>query len=220
MIMSLEAPVVSWYNGESFKDEEDATIVPNTQEMSSWNAGIIDAGSASRSAAVEDPDPEYYPCTFLIWNNRGGVTQVSSMQSVQISTLSLVRDAYGDIDTVNSYKPEGPVAGGSTDEDKRAHVEVIFYNEAADDGDGEWGIYSQGGEWKPNTWATIEGGVKVDVLSASGVKNTISGAVNSGTVAASENYSKVKMRLVVRPDAQAGRVEWYTRVSYNYDGVI
>ena len=214
--MSLEAPIVSWYNGETFKDESDNTITPNTQEMSSWNAGIIDAGSSSRSVSLEDPDPEYYPCTFLIWNNRGGTEQISSMQSVQISTLSLVRDGVGDVDTVNSYRPEGPIAGPSNDEDKRGHVEVIFYNEL----ENGWGVYGQGGTWKPDEWATIEGGIKVDVLSASGVKNIISGAVNAGDIEASANYSKVKMRLVVNPDAQAGRVEWYTRVSYNYDGII
>jgi hypothetical protein len=214
--MSLEAPIVSWYNGESFKNESDVTIAPNTQEMSSWNAGIIDAGSSSRSVSLDDPDPEYYPCTFLIWNNRGGNTQVSSMQSVQISTLSLVRDGQGDIDTTNSYKPEGPIAGPSNDENKRGHVEVIFYNQV----ENGWGVYGQGGTWKPGEWATIEGGVKVDVLSASGVRNIISGAVNAGNIDASANYSKVKMRLVVNPDAQAGRVEWYTRVSYNYDGII
>ena len=216
--MSLEAPIVSWYNGESFKNESDTTIAPNTQEMSSWNAGIIDAGSSSRSVSVEDPDPEYYPCTFLIWNNREGTEQISSMQSVQISTLSLVRDGEGDVDTVNSYKPEGPIAGAGNDENKRGHVEVIFYNEL--ENEGEWGIYAQGGLWKPDEWATIEGGTKVDVLSASGIRNIISGAVNAGTIESSANYSKVKMRLVVNPDAQAGRVEWYTRVSYNYDGII
>jgi len=213
--MSLEAPIVTWYNGESFKDINDNVIPPNTQEMISWNAGIIDAGSASRSANVNEPDPEYYPCTFLIWNNRGGNTRVSSMLSTQISTLSLVRTSQGDIDPVNSYKPEGVVAGGQTDPQKRASVEVIFYDNVK----GQWGTFNQAGTWRPNEWATIEGGVKVDVVSASGVKNVISGNVNDGSLSATANYSKVKMRLVVRQNVQAGKVEWFTRVSYNYDGI-
>lgn len=214
--MALEAPVVTWYNGEQYKEEDDTVVPVNTQDMSSWNAGIIDAGSASRPADVNEPDPEYYPCTFLIWNNRGGVTQISSMQSVQISTLSLVRDGEGDVDPNNSYKPEGAVAGSAIDPNKRAHVEAIFYNEV----ESGWGIYNQAGEWQPNEWGTIEGGIKLDVLSAAGVRNIISGAANTANISDSANYSKVKLRLVVRPDAQAGRVEWYTRVSYNYDGVI
>lgn len=213
--MSLEAPIVTWYNGESFKDINDNVIPPNTQEMTSWNAGIIDAGSASRSADVNDPDPEYYPCTFLVWNNRGGATKISSMLNTQISTLSLVRDSQGDIDINNSFKPEGPVAGSNSDPNKRAHVEVIFYDAVK----GEWGIVDQTGTWRPNEWATIEGGIKVDVISASGVKNVISGDINDGSLSATANYSKIKLRLVVRQDAQAGKVEWYTRISYNYDGI-
>jgi hypothetical protein len=219
--MSLEAPVVTWYNGEAYLTESDVTVPVNTQEMSSWNAGIIDAGSASRSANLADPDPEYYPCTFLVWNNRAGATQLSSMQSVQISTLSLVRNpSTSEIDLNLSYKPEGPIAGPSSDNNKRGHVEVIFFDSSKNSGEGQWGIYGQDNTWKPEEWATIEGGTKVDIVSASGVKNTISGAINTGAIANTANYSKIKMRLVVNPDAQAGRVEWYTRVSYNYDGVI
>jgi hypothetical protein len=219
--MSLEAPIVTWYNGEAYKTETDVTVPENTQEMSSWNAGIVDAGSASRSADLSDPDPEYYPCTFLVWNNRAGSSQVSSMQSVQISTLSLVRNpTTNEIDTNLSYKPEGPIAGPSSSYDKRGHVEVIFYDATQNNGQGDWGIYGQDGSWKSGEWATIEGGTKVDVPSASGVKNVISGAVNAGSINDRANYAKIKMRLVVNPDAQAGRVEWYTRISYNYDGVI
>jgi len=214
----MDAPIVSWYNGEAFLDELEENIPANTHEMTSWNAGIIDAGSSSRSSDLEDPDPEYYPCTFLVWNNREGSGAISSMQSVQVSTLSLVRDGEGSIDPSLSYLPEGPIAGGTSDPLKRAHVEVIFYNE--DEGtSGEWGYYNAGGSWVPEEWATIEGGTKIDVVSASGVKNIISGAVNDGLIADSTNYSKIKMRLVVNPDAQAGQVEWYTRISYNYDGV-
>jgi hypothetical protein len=214
----MDAPIVSWYNGEDFLDEMEETIVANTQEMTSWNAGIIDAGSASRSTNLADPDPDYYPCTFLIWNNRGGAAAISSMQSVQVSTLSLVRAVGGEIDPNNSYLPEGSVAGGSSDPEKRAHVEIIFFNETKGTS-GEWGYYNSSGVWVSEEWATIEGGTKIDIVSASGIKNIISGAINDGLIADSANYSKIKMRLVVNPDAQAGQVEWYTRVSYNYDGI-
>ncbi|TVX97974.1 hypothetical protein [Cohnella terricola] len=58
----MAQPVVSWWNSS------------NTSQITQWQVGTVDAGSIS-------PDT-----TFLVWNNRGGNTDLSDMQSVTITT--------------------------------------------------------------------------------------------------------------------------------------
>lgn len=58
----MASPLVSWYSAD------------NITQISSWEIGTVDAGSTS-------PD-----ITFLIWNNRAGVTLVSDMTSCTITT--------------------------------------------------------------------------------------------------------------------------------------
>ena len=209
--MALEPPKVKWFNEA------------NTIEQTEWNAGVVDAGYFSRPDDPTIADDVNYPSTFLIWNNRydatynpnGATTDVSDMTNGWITTLSLVRDVNGNIDPHLSYQPSGAVAGKT-----EAFVQVIFFDQSKNGGAGEWGSYASDDlTWNPLTWKEIGGNDKARVVSCSGLKGTIKGTMNSASLATdTANYSKVKMRLYVRPNATAGKVEWITRVSYQYQG--
>jgi len=100
-----------------------------------------------------------------------------------------------------------------------ATVQVIFFDSSRKSGAGEWGTYDDEGNWKPNTWKDIGGNTRAVVVSMSGAKGIIKGSPNNASLAANKaNFAKVKMRLYVKPHATAGKVEWITRVSYQYEG--
>jgi hypothetical protein len=94
----VAAPVISWYN------------VSNTDQVTSWDIGTVDAGSVSNDT------------TFLIWNNRGGTTPVSDMTNCAITTKDNAGGNNGEIITnkwievkvdsmnENSYTPIGGTA--------------------------------------------------------------------------------------------------------------
>lgn len=225
--MALSPPKVKWYNAESYI--VDSTTIPaNTQEQTEWNVGVVDAGSYS---LPDDPtipdDPNKPPTTFLIWNNRydavsnptANAEAVSDMTNVTITTLSLVRDAEGNIDPNLSYQPSGVVADLRPNVNE-ATVQVIFFDSSKAGGAGQWGTYADDGvTWQPNKWKDIGGTTKAIVVSMSGAKGIIKGLANTASLATDkQNYAKVKMRLYVRPNATAGKVEWVTRVSYQYQG--
>lgn len=70
----MSAPIVYWFN-------ED-----NTQEVTLWDAGVVNAGSDSA------------PITLLIWNNRGNdTTDVSTMENCAITTLNHDTTPTGDL---------------------------------------------------------------------------------------------------------------------------
>lgn len=219
--MPLGVPKVKWY------DEL------NTNPQTEWNAGVVDAGYYSRP---DDPNIEdTVPSTFIIWNNRydpisGGqgtnpdanTVAVSDMTNVWITTLSLVRDVNGNIDNNLSYQPGGAAgsAANAVAGKEQAWVEVIFWDKSRNGGAGEWGSYdTDDTTWKPTTWKQIGGNDKARVVSCSGAKGIIKGSTNTGSLITDiTNYSKVRMRLYVRPSATAGKIEWITRVSYQYQG--
>lgn len=214
----LAPPKVRWFNEA------------NTAEVTDWNVGVVDAGMFSRKDDPTIPDDVSYPSTFLIWNNRydaaanpeGQTTDVADMTDVRITTLSLVRDGSGNIDPNLSYLPEGPVAGK-----EQAFVQVIFFNGARNGGVGEWGSFDSEGVWKSGAlgWREIGGDDRCPIVVAAGTagtpakSDTISGKKNAGNLTTDkQNYCKAKMRLYVRPTANAGRCEWLTRISYKYTG--
>lgn len=63
----MAAPIVKWYNAA------------NDTEETSYDIGLVDAGALSSDK------------TFLIWNNRGGATEVSDMTSCRLT----VKDSSG-----------------------------------------------------------------------------------------------------------------------------
>lgn len=58
----MPAPIVQWWKGD------------NSEQLLSWDAGIVDADSYSATLGV------------LIWNNRGGAVVVSDMENAFITT--------------------------------------------------------------------------------------------------------------------------------------
>jgi len=69
----MTAPIVSWYNST------------NDTQQTSWDVGVVDAGSVSAETQ------------FLIWNNRGGGTAVSDMESCVITTKDTGGGNTGDV---------------------------------------------------------------------------------------------------------------------------
>jgi len=58
----MAAPILTWWN------------IDNTKQENRWDIGTVDAGTPSQDK------------TFLIWNNRGGQTDVSDCTSCTITT--------------------------------------------------------------------------------------------------------------------------------------
>lgn len=58
----MPAPIVSWYSGD------------NSIQITQWDIGTVDAGQSSQAKEI------------LIWNNRGGTSDVSDMTSTTITT--------------------------------------------------------------------------------------------------------------------------------------
>ena len=142
-----------------------------------WNCGIVDAASTS-------PDKE-----FLIWNNKGGVADVSDMTNVFLTT----KDQNGN--------DGGPVAGMTS-----AVVSVSIH-----DGN-DFGAWKDIGGSDPANHATV-------VNQSGDGLNTIFGTANDGdpdTVASKKNYARLKLHLYVSPDAPAGALAWKTRCSFQY----
>ena len=61
-MITMPAPIVSWYSAD------------NTSQVTQWDIGTVDAGSVSTEFGV------------LIWNNRGGDSDVSDMTNTTITT--------------------------------------------------------------------------------------------------------------------------------------
>jgi hypothetical protein len=71
----MPAPIVSWFNAAN-----------DTQETS-WDLGVVDAGSISADKQ------------FLIWNNRGGGTDVSDMTNCTVTTKDTAGGDTGELVT-------------------------------------------------------------------------------------------------------------------------
>lgn len=69
----MPSPIVSWYKHD------------NSAEVLNWDLSVVDAGTIS---------PEY---NFLIWNNRGGSSNVSDMTSCTITTKDVLGGNTGEV---------------------------------------------------------------------------------------------------------------------------
>jgi len=164
----MAQPIPKWYE---VVDEVEAIAL-------SWSVGTVDAGNFSA-------EKEFY-----IWNNKSGVTPVSDMTNVFITTKHTDGTDSGLIADPNPASRAGV-------------VEVQTF-------DGS--VFS--------AWQEIHGSTStVTLLNAQGASGVIEGAVNDGnriTPATAVNFARVKLRLQVYEWAPAGAVSWKTRVSYQY----
>lgn len=196
-----QAPIVKWYWNHT-----------PSSEATEWNAGVVDANNYSITGAPSTSENATWPSTFLIWNNKGGSIAAADMTPVYVTTLSLTLDTNGNaIPQYSGLSDYGPVGlhNGAT-----CHVEVAFHNVNTD----TWGYYDDtAGAWVSGAWMAIGGTTKAKVVSASGVVGTLSGATNAGSLVENRaNYSKAKFRLFVGSMADAGKITWLTRCSYQY----
>lgn len=95
----MATPIISWYKSD------------NTQQATSYDVGIVDAGSVSTDT------------TYLIWNNRAQQTDVSDMTSCTITTKDTTGGNSGEIITntwirvrVDSMNEQSftPIGGSTT----------------------------------------------------------------------------------------------------------
>lgn len=182
----MAAPVITWYN------------TANIAAVSSWAIGIVDAGTESDELEV------------LIWNNRGGVTPVSDMQNVVITTKDSTGANAGDLvlDTwvqvkVNSLGESTFTAVGGT---VTKAASTILQTENTD----------VGSPWTPNVAPhdTISPST-VDIL---GVINdgALWTANTPGNIHAGGNYIHITLKASVPSDASAGTISFKTRCAYQY----
>lgn len=175
-------PIVSWRN-------ED-----NTQEVTSWNIGTVDAGSVSSDFIV------------LIWNNYKGADPagdqnliVSDMQNVVITTKDvnggnngeLVQGCWINAKNITMNETEFTSIGGDT-------IHPIKTDQSTTNGDGTW---------TPGVAPHTTDNGTVDIL----------GVWNDGNLEnAKGNYIKMALHANVPAAASAGVVHFLTRVSYQY----
>ncbi|MBW7474080.1 hypothetical protein K0T92_04945 [Paenibacillus oenotherae] len=69
----MPQPTISWFNAT------------NTNEATSWQIGQVDAGSTSADR------------TFLIWNNRGGATELPDCSATTITTKDIAGGDTGEL---------------------------------------------------------------------------------------------------------------------------
>ncbi|NGQ95329.1 hypothetical protein G3578_09195 [Brevibacillus sp. SYP-B805] len=162
----MPAPAVSWYK------TDNVTALPK------WEIGTIDAGSTSPALGV------------LIWNNRGGTSDLSTMTNCTITT----KDS----------------AGGDTGE-----LVTNTWIEVRVDSMGETGFTKIGGSV---TKAIQAGGNTVNATGTySPNTKEILGVANDGSIANSKgNFAQVTLQANVPATATAGNVNFLTRVAYQY----
>jgi len=161
----MPAPIPIWWD------------VAGDASTLTWNCGIVDADSYSA-------EKEFY-----VWNNKGGVSDVSDMTNVFITT----KDADGN--------DGGPIAGRTS-----AIVEVAIHDGTV------FGAWKEIGGSDPGFIASV-------VNESGDTTTTVFGTANDGnsnTEASKKNYARLKLRLHVLPSAPAGALSWKTRVSYQY----
>nr|WP_278429932.1 hypothetical protein [Brevibacillus laterosporus] len=162
----MPAPAVSWYKTD------------NVTQLTKWEIGTIDAGSISPALGV------------LIWNNRGGTADVSTMTDCTITT----KDS----------------AGGDTGD-----LVIGTWIEVRVDSMKESNFSKIGG---PVTKAIQPGGNTTNPTGTYSPNNQeILGVQNDGsTVNSKGNFVEVTIRANVPPLATAGNVNFLTRVAYRY----
>lgn len=100
----MPAPIVSWYNDL------------NTNQVTQWDIGTVDAGSISATFGV------------LIWNNRAGGSDVSDMTNCTITTKDaaggntgeLVTDTWIEVRVDSLGESDFTAIGGTVTKDIRA----------------------------------------------------------------------------------------------------
>jgi hypothetical protein len=162
----MAAPAVSWYKTD------------NVTQLTKWEIGTIDAGSTSPSLGV------------MIWNNRGGTADLSTMTNCTITT-----------------KDSG---GGDTGE-----LVVNVWIEARVDSMAETKFTKIGGTV---TKALQAGGNTTNVTGTySPNSKEILGAQNDSSQNNSKgNFALVTLQASVPATATAGNVNFLTRVAYQY----
>ncbi|WP_018884235.1 hypothetical protein [Paenibacillus massiliensis] len=162
----MPAPAVSWYKSD------------NVTSLPRWDIGTIDAGSTSPALGV------------LIWNNRGGTADLSTMTNCTITT----KDS----------------AGGDTGE-----LVLNVWIEVRVDSMAESGFTKVGGT---KTKIIQAGGNTTNTSGTYSPNNKeILGAMNDGSKTNSKgNFAEVTLQANVPPTATAGNVNFLTRVAYQY----
>lgn len=190
--MASTPPVVTW---KTYDSDSSSFSDPIPYK---WDAGIVEAGSSSDKAE------------FYVWNNFKGTDAVADMINVRIS----VKDADGeDVDK--------RICGDSTDPTKQATVNVEFFNESMGS-DGQWGSYDSTQSWQNGTQTDLTSKTPRVINQCSGTAavsvngGTVSGGANTGALTDSDNFIRLRLQLTAKGSADAGTINWLTRISYQY----
>jgi len=171
----MPAPIVSW------RTQDNASVLAN------WNIGTVDAGTTSSNIS------------FLVWNNRGGVSDVSDMQNCALTTKDssggntgeIVLNKWVEVKVVSLGESTFTPVGGDTTKTLRTNSSTV----------------NGGGTWTPNTAPHAGAGTSYDML----------GVINDGTKANSGgNFVETSTHANVPSNAGAGSTNFKLRVAYQY----
>lgn len=179
----MSVPIITWLDATHSKPVD----VP-------YNFGVIDAGDLS---------PVH---TFNIWNNRGGTTDVSTMEDCTITT----RDMSGGL---------GDTAGNEIEVVKNnwfhAQVDSLDETDIGEESSRIGKDYSKpigttGATTKDNTGASYPTPIVPGAREILGVRN------NGSPVDAAGNYVTISVQAEVPLDARSGQQNFKLRISYRY----
>jgi hypothetical protein len=159
------------------------------QPIISWFDATNTTQQTVWDAGVVAAGSKSNPVEFLIWNNRSTSPGTLNTDVPDMTDVKIIPKSLAGDDT-------GPVASKSD-----ATVQVSFNN------NGTWTDFQD-----------IGGGVSATVIARNGVVGTISGKANTADKNTNTaNYADIKLQLYVQnTQATAGQVQWYTRITYNY----
>lgn len=185
--MAVVSPIVSW------------RVRDNSAEWSRWDIGVVDASTTSKDFG------------FLIWNNRGGSTDVPDMEDVTITTKDELGGESSDLVTGtwirvrNDTMQETDFTPVGYDD---VNSEVVKHPIKTDKST----TYTYAGTETPVTSTPGD----VNHTSVNG-ETCILGVGNDGSKEnAAGNFVELTMHAYVPGNASAGLVNFLTRVSYKY----
>lgn len=176
----MPSPVVTWRN------------FANNAAVTAWNIGTVDAGQSSSEFQV------------LIWNNRAGVSDVSDMQNVVMTTKDSTGGNTGDLvvdvwiqvkvnslgeSTFTAIGGTTTKAAGTTKSSEGPLTPGVAPHDSVTGSVDILGTANDGEKWTADTVGSRHGG---------------------------GNYIDITLVAVVPSDAAAGTVNFKTRCAYQY----
>jgi hypothetical protein len=210
----MSRPNITWWYADT-TNGAGTVLHPGTEQFSNTDYtkgqvatitfGIVEAGTFSNVSNPTGGGVQH----LYIWNNRkdpngAAVTALPDMLNVTLRPVDVTGG------------PIGPISSSVDGNENQGRLEAMVVTTVSSvDKTGYWDASDAFVE----DWLKVYVGSPLKVSTRGGKYGggyNISGAVNSGVLSDTSNFAEIKMRLWIKPDADAGAVSYVTRLSYTY----